>query len=271
VSLPLPPVPPLPSAPQAWLRTLREWWAGWRQVIHFGAQVLVLAISPSSYRRSQRQRIVHAIYHATVPMLPSFTVIAAVIALIIIRIVLATALSYGLTRYALDVLVRTLVLELIPLSAAIFAALRYAFAAGEQVRAMRLQGRFESELAAGRDPTRDTVLPRAAAGLFAVITLAAVSGVITMVLTYVSVYGFALWGLPGFTRTVGHVFNPVIVLIFSLKTFFLGMAVAIVPMVPTPREGSGEAGVLHVDVTRLARLLAVALLIEMVSLVGNYY
>jgi phospholipid/cholesterol/gamma-HCH transport system permease protein len=262
---------PVPPAPHLWLRALLEWWGGWRQVIHFGAQILVLALSPSSWRRSQRRHIVQTLYRATIPLLPSFTVISAIIALVIIRIVLATALSYGLTRYALDVLVRTLVLELIPLSAALFAALRYAMPAGAKIRTMRLQGQFEAQLAAGNDPTRDTVLPRAIAAMFAVITLAAVSGALTLALAYFSVYGFAAWGLPGFTRTVGQVFSPVIVLIFCLKTLFLGLAVAIIPMVPTPRETDTAAGALNPDVLRLARLLAVVLLIEMVSLVGNYY
>ncbi|MDH5539582.1 MAG: ABC transporter permease [Rhizobacter sp.] len=259
------------SARHPWVRALLDWSRGWWQVIRFGAQVLVLAMSPSSYRSSQRPRIVQSIYQATMPMLTGFVVLSAIAGLVIIRIVLATALSYGLSRYALDVLVRTLVLELIPLSAAMFAALRYAMPAGEQVRKMRMQGLFNTQLAAGLDPMRDTVLPRALAGMFAVITLAALSSATTLVLTYISVYGFSSWGLAGFTRTVGQVFNPVIVLIFGMKTFFLSMAVAIIPMVPTPREAGIGFGWAHAEVVRVARLLAVVLLIEMLSLVGNYY
>lgn len=261
----------MPSLPHPWVRALARWWGGWWQVIHFSAQILVLALAPSSYRASQRVRMARGIYQATMPMLPSFTVLSAIVAVVVIRIVLATSLSYGLSRYALAVLVRTLVLELIPLSAALFAALRYAMSAGERVRSMRLAGQFESQLAAGLDPTRDAVLPRAVAGMFSVITLAAVSSAITLVLTYFSVYGFATWGLAGFTRTVGQVFNPVIVLIFGLKTLFLSVAVAIIPMVPTPSEGAAGVHQPNADITRLARLLAVVLLIELLSLVGNYY
>ena len=263
---------PLPPSQRASLaRSLLQWWGGWWQVIHFAAQIGVLALSPSSYRRSQRQQIGQRIYQATMPLLPGFTAISALVALVIIRIVLATALSYGLSRYALDVLVRTLVLELIPLSAALFAAVRYAIPAGEQVRSMRLAGQFETQLAAGRDPTRDWVLPRAAAAMVAVITLAAVSSALTLVLAYFSVYGFSTWGMAGFTRTVGQVFNPVIVLIFVLKTLFLSLAVAVIPMVPTPREGAAAAGQANADMVRFGRLLAVILLIELLSLVGNYY
>ena len=89
-----------------------------------------------------------------------------------IRIVLVTSQSYGLSRYALDLLVRTLVLELIPLSAALFVTVRMTLAAGDEVRRMRAEGRFETLLAQGIDPTRDLVLPRVVAGLFAVVTLA---------------------------------------------------------------------------------------------------
>ena len=255
--------------PPGWA-ALRAWWQGWREVLHFGAQILVLSLSVSSWRRAQRRVIVRTAYQATMPLLPVFTVISALVGVVIIRIVIATALSYGLARYALDVLVRTLVLELIPLSAALFAALRYAMPSGAAVRAMRLRGEFETLLAQGHDPTRDRVLPRAAAAMFAVITLAAVSGAVTLILAYLSVYGFSAWGLGAFTRTVGHVFGPVIVLIFCLKTVFLSLAVAIIPMVPTPDDHAGGNAV-NAEITRLARLLAVVLLIEMVSLVGNYY
>jgi len=253
------------------VRTLLVWWGGWRQVIHFGAQILVLSLSPSSYRRVQRHRIVQAMHQATMPMLAPFTVISAIVALVVIRIVLATALSYGLTRYALDVLVRTLVLELIPLSAALFVAVRYSLRAGEEIRAMRLQGKFETQLASGLDPTRDAVLPRALAGMFAVVTLATVSGAVTLLLAYVSLYGFSTWGLEAFTRTVGQVFGPTIVLIFALKTAFLSLGVSIIPMVPLPHEGKGAAAQASADLALLARLLAVILLIEVGSLVGNYY
>jgi phospholipid/cholesterol/gamma-HCH transport system permease protein len=261
-----------------WLGNALTWSQGWAQIIHLGAQILVLALSPSSYRRVQRRLMAHSLYRATRPLLPSFTWLSAVVALVIIRIVVATSLTYGLSRFALDVLVRTLVLELIPLSAALVVAVRYSLAAGDEVRALRADGGFEAQLKRGIDPTRDMVLPRVLASCFAVLTLALLSSVITLVLTYLSVYGFALWGIDDFTRSVGQVFNPVIGLIFLLKTVFFSLAVAVIPMVTTPRELAARASApahsgvrAPADLTRLARLLAVIMLIEVSSLVGNYY
>lgn len=267
--MPLP--APLHTAPRQGYDAVRLWLLGWWQVILFGAHVLVLMAAPSSWRRAQRQRIVRRVYLATRPLLPGFVVLSALVGLVIIRIVLVTSQSYGLSRYAVEVLVRTLVLELIPLSAALFVAVRTTFADGDRIRAMRAARAFEEMLARGVDPTRDLVLPRVLGGMAAVVTLALASAVVNLVLAYLLVYGFQSWGIPGFTRTVGQVFNPVIAGVFALKTLAFSLAVATIPMVTTPREKLAEAMQVNADLTRLARLLAVLLLIEVLSLIGNYH
>jgi phospholipid/cholesterol/gamma-HCH transport system permease protein len=58
------------------------------------------------------------------------------------------------------------------------------------------------------------------AGVFASITLAALSCVVALVMAYLSVYGFNLAGLPSYTRMFGHVFSPAVTLVFALKTLF---------------------------------------------------
>ena len=266
-----------------WSAVALNWSLGWGQIVHFSAQILVLALSPSSYRRVQRGKLLLQVYRATRPLLLSFTLASALVAMVIIRIVVVTSLSYGLSRFALEVLIRTLVLELIPLSAALAVAVRYSLAAGIEVRELRAAGGFEAAMKRGIDPTRDIVLPHVLASSFAVVSLALLSGVVTLLLTYLSVYGFALWGVDNFTRAVGQVFNPVIGLIFLIKTLCFSLAVAVIPMVTTPREqlaalqpssstqGTGMGTNTPADLTRLARLLAVILLIEVLSLVGNYY
>ena len=55
----------------------------------------------------------------------------------------------------------------------------------------------------GRDPLRAEVLPRAVAGLFCTLMLAAVSSVVALVVAYLSVYGFTSAGFTAYTHTVG--------------------------------------------------------------------
>ncbi|HEY9238237.1 MAG TPA: ABC transporter permease, partial [Burkholderiaceae bacterium] len=91
---------------------------------------MVLALTPSTYDRANRRALAHHVWHGTVPVLPWFVLLSALISVVLIRIVLVTALSYGLSQYALQLLIRVLVLELIPLTAALFVALRITLPSG---------------------------------------------------------------------------------------------------------------------------------------------
>ena len=78
--------------------------------------------------------------------------LSTLISLVVIRIVLVTALSYGLSQYALEMVVRVLVLELIPLAAALFAALRCTMPLAAEMAALRTQRRLGRAGRAGRRP-----------------------------------------------------------------------------------------------------------------------
>ncbi len=253
-------------------RQARSRWAAWLRVLLLAAQIIVLALAPSSYRSGrQRQTVLRHIYLATAPLLTWFLVLSALISLVLIRIVVATAVSYGLSQYALEVVVRTLVLELIPLYATMFVAVRYSMPNAHVIRE-RLAGlqdggvrRSEQEL------LQAVLLPCALAAAFSVLLLAALSCVVALVLSYLTVYGFSPWGLPAYTHSVGKVFSAPVTLIFSLKTLFFSLAVAIVPMAATAQRDADGRYSRGSDITELARLFSVVLLVEVVSLLGNYY
>ncbi len=259
------------GAPAQLGRTTLRWFTGWWQIIHLGAQLLVLALSPSSYREPNRAAMAQHIYVGTAPTLLWFTLLSSLISLVLIRIVVVTAASYGLSQYALQMVVRVLVLELIPLTAAVFVALRISLPDGREIARMRARGELEAQRTSGIDPVRHEVLPRVMAGVFSVLMLAAVAGVVTLVLAYLSVYGFTTEGLDRYTRTVGRVFSPPVTLIFTIKTFMLSLAVALLPVASAlydlPRSRSRTSA----ELQALIRLFLVMLLIEAASLVGNYY
>jgi ABC-type transporter Mla maintaining outer membrane lipid asymmetry permease subunit MlaE len=121
-----------------------KWLAGWGRILFFGAALLVLAGSPSSYSRETRRALVHHVYSDTAPILAWFTTLAALLTVVITRIVVVTAASYGLSRYALEMVIRVLVIELIPLTAALFVALRCTIPNGVALAAMRRGGEFDA-------------------------------------------------------------------------------------------------------------------------------
>ncbi len=230
------------SLPERLWRTARRWALAWGRIVYLGAA----------------------------PILVGFAVLAALRALVMTRIVVVTALSYGLSRYALEMVIRVLVLELIPLTATLFVAMRCTIPHGTQLALLRQSGHFDALRAQGGDPVRMELLPRVVAGVFASITLAALSCVVALVMAYFSVYGFNLAGLPSYTRMFGHVFSPAVTLVFALKTLFSSLAVALIPTTAGMYD-AGEGVTPDSELGGLARMFAVLLLIEVVSLVGNYY
>ena len=262
-------LPGLSLPERAW-GVVRRWALAWWRILYLGAVVCVLVLSPSSYGKVTRRALARHLYLDTAPVLLGFTVLAALISLVLTRIVVVTAISYGLSRYALEMVIRVLVLELIPLTAALFVAMRCTIPNGTQLALLRQSGHLARLSHAGADPIRVELLPRAVAGVFACITLAALSCVVALVLAYLSVYGFNLAGLPSYTRMFGHVFAPAVTLVFVIKTVLFSLAVALIPMAAGLYD-TGERTQPDSELGGLARMFAVLLLIEIGSLVGNYY
>lgn len=258
------------DAPATLLGAALDWLRGWWFIVHLGAVLLALALSPSSYARPHRPALLREIYRGSAPGLPWFTLLSSLAGLVLIRIVTVTAVSYGLTPYALEMVVRVLVLELIPLSAALFVALRYTLPQRGAVARLRQQGRIDLQAGAGSAAWQRELLPRVVSGVFAVLTLAAVSCVVALVITYLSVYGFTPWALESYTRVVGSIFNPSVTLIFMLKTLGFSVTVALIPVASAVYDAPQRRSPASAELHALVRMFALLLVIEGISLMGNY-
>lgn len=243
--------------------------AGW-QIARLAATIVAIGFAPSSYRRPWRAPLAAHVVRAAWPLLPWFTVLVAVLSVVVIRIVLVAALSFGLSQLALEMLVRVLVIELIPLGAAFVVALRVTVPAAAELAALRRDGAFDSLREAGGDPLRGEIAPRALAGLFTVLLLAAVSGVVVLVLAYLSAHGFSPWAFERYTRLVGNIFSPAVSLLFALKTCGFAAAVSLVPIASAMHDIGG--GVIAAAEVRVAVRMFIALfIIETLSLAGSYW
>ncbi len=81
-------------------------------------------------------------------------------------------------------------------------------------------------------------------------------------------------GLAGYTRLFGQVFSPAVTLIFVLKTVLFSLAVSLIPMASALYgigDMQGQGVRTSAEMRGLVRMFAVILLIEVASLVGNYY
>jgi phospholipid/cholesterol/gamma-HCH transport system permease protein len=247
-----------------------RWAAAWARITFFGSVMVVRALSPRSYGPETRQNLARHVYIDTAPILPWFTVLISLFTLIITRIVIVTSASYGLSQYAMEMVVRVLVVELIPLTAALFVALRCTIPSGAALVEMRRIGHFRTLRRQHLDPIAVEVLPRLIAGIFSCITLAALSCVVAGILTYVAIYGLSIAGTGAYAHMAGRVFDPMFTFIFCMKTLFFAIAVSVIPMASglnnIEDDGSRESAALQ----GLVRMFGVLLIMEALSLVGNY-
>ena len=228
---------PMPQPPYSLTRGLAglggaliEEPASWLRVLRFAAVALVVAASPASWDRDMRRAAAEQIHFSAWQPLASFTFAMALLSYVLIRIVESTAHAYGLSQYALGLSTRVLLLELIPLLAALFVALRSGAAISTEVALRHVRGDFDALARAGQDPLRHDLVPRAIGALAAVLALAWSSSALALVIAYVALYGFSPWALESFVRITGQVFGPVAMAGYALKTLLFGAAVASIPI-----------------------------------------
>lgn len=267
----------------AWQRPLDRWGGTVTRIfrraahgLYFASLMLVLALSPSSYGRGQRNSLARHLYLGTAPLLVWFSLLTSIVCMVVIRIVLVSTMSYGLSQYALELMIRLLVLELMPLAAAFYVALRCTMPFGEQVAHLR-------------DPgiglLRREVLPRVLAGMFSMVALVALSGVVALTFIYAAIHGFSGTGIASYTRLIGQVFEPAVTLVFVLKTISLCIVIALVPMASshfkvnedaTWLDASAASGPRKIrgtseELQEMVMLFGLVLAIEILSLIANYY
>lgn len=245
---------------------LARWGADWWHTIHFGALAFATALSPSAYDRANRAAAARQICLVAWRVLPGFTLLAALFSIVLIRIVVVTAESYGLSQYALETVVRVLVVELIPLAAALFVALRSGVAINAELSAMLRRGDLAALQRAGIDPLRRELVPRVIGSAVAVVALAVVSGITALLLAYVGVYGLSPWGIAAYTHTFGEVFDPTVSAGLALKTLLFALAVAVIPVAAGVHQRMAANDALR----GLVRLFLVLILIEGASLAVKF-
>jgi phospholipid/cholesterol/gamma-HCH transport system permease protein len=210
----------------------------WGHAARFAALAMAAALSPSTYDAATREVALRQIHYTALQVWAAFILFSALFSILVIDITLRAAREFGLVHYALELVFRVLVLELIPLFTALFVALRSGAAINTAVALMQRSGELARLQAAGVDPLRREFAPRVAAAAISVLCLTVISCVVALGLAYVRRYGFSPWGFEEYTRTVALVFNPPALAGFAIKCLAFGVVVAVIPIA----AGMEEAG-----------------------------
>ena len=249
---------------------LLAWSRDWLDLARFAAGAVLVALNPATYNSATRSVVYKQIYFTAGQILGQFTLFAALMSFVVIQIVVSTARDYGLSEFALEVVLRLLVLEVLPLLTALFVALRSGAAINAEVALMHIHDEIEALRQSGVDPMHFEFIPRVIGGSLSVLALTASSSLITLVLAYLAVYGLQPWSLADFNRVFGEVFDPFTVLVLWLKILLFGLAVTVIPItagLSTPKK------LFFAPISMLrgmVRLFFVLMLIEVGSLALKY-
>lgn len=222
----------------------------------FAAAALIAAFSPATYNYGVRQATAQTVCFAAWQALPGYALFSVLAGAVLTHIVAVSAASYGLSHLALEAVVRVYVVELLPLAAALFVAMRSGLDVLDRLAALRAQGADFGTATL----FRQQVVPGVVANLFAVVALTLASGLLVLVVAYLVVYGVTPWGLADYTRLVGQVFDPVTAPALLLKVFLFGIAVAVAPVavvLDTPRRAASGS-----QMRMMARLLLLLVVVE---------
>lgn len=216
----------------------------------FSALTVVAALSPACYDRRTGRGLACMLCLGAWQMLPGYLLASILISTVLTRIVAVTAASYGLSHLALEAIVRVLVLELIPLAAALFVALRVA-----PVTMQRL-----GRPAGDPPPAYRDLIPYAVGSASAVIVLAVLGGISALAVAYLVVHGISQWALSDYARLIGLVFDPTMAAVFSIKLMLFAMVVGIGPT--TVALDAGPLDPVARQMRVMARLLVMLMVIE---------
>ncbi|MDE2599966.1 MAG: hypothetical protein KGL40_10120 [Rhodocyclaceae bacterium] len=164
------------------------------------AERLVTAFSPSTWTPVVQRQISQCLWAEARQILPRFVLLSGLLSLAIVHIVVNTTNNYGLSGFALATVMRLLVVELLPLLAAVNVALA----------------------PPGRGAGAALVVSRCVL----VIVMTTLSSAVALAIAYLGMYGLTPWGLGIYTHTVGQVFEPVVLIALALKSLLFAVTVA---------------------------------------------
>jgi len=206
------------------------WIRVWGRAARLALAVAVAGLSPASYTPHTRTVALQQIYFTAWQVLIRFALFAALLGLVVVQITVSVARDFDLAAYALELVLRVLVLEVIPLLTALFVALRSGAAINTEVALMQVSGELDGMRAEDMDPVEREFLPRVLATGISVTALTILGCGLVLVTAYLAMYGFSPWGFNEYSRTIARVFDPPALVGFALKCLAFSLAVAVIPV-----------------------------------------
>jgi phospholipid/cholesterol/gamma-HCH transport system permease protein len=247
-----------------------EWMHAWARAGRFALVAAAAGFSRSTYTAEMRTVLLRQMYFTAWEVAVGFTLFASFLSLVVVEITINAARVYGLAPYALELVFRVLVLEILPFGTALFIAIRSGSALSTEVALMHSTGELDRLHAAGVDPFEREFVPRVVAAALSVLALTVLSCGMAMVVAYVGMYGFSPWGFGEYTHNVARVFSEPTLAGLALKCIVFGVVVAVIPIAAGLDATSNLKSAPLAVMGGMVRLILALALLEVLSLAVKY-
>ena len=263
----------MPTQPPGWAATLLSMgWVerarAWGQWLMSAAMLTVLAFSPAELRQHRQGRISSDIVKACWPLWPWLLVWIGSFLGVLFGLAFEAAAPLGLTSLASELIIRVVILELAPLLVAMVILIKVTLPQTMYLRRLfREQALLEHAWERG---LHKEALPRILASFFAVLLISVSLTLLLFLIAYLQLYGFNPSGWGPFTLQVGLVFEPAMLMAWSVKLFLLAWCVSLLPMATLLVPFMAKQHNADLQLQTLIRVVLILVVIKLLSLSAAY-
>ena len=190
--------------------------------LEFSILCLLHMINPRSYNSTMQRSLVHQIYHTSITILPTFTLIAFLFGSIVIGTIISIATKYNLQIQIGSIIVNFVINEFSPIFTALFISLR----SGTLINKKLAFIDFENEV----DLIDNIVLPRIISGILSTLTLSILFSIIMIVSAYIFISLFMGIDFHSYKQLLFNAFEINNIVILFFKSIAFGFVVMLIPI-----------------------------------------
>lgn len=192
------------------------------QALEFSVLCILHMINPRSYNSTMQRSLVHQIYHTSITLLPTFTLIAFLFGSIIIGTIISIATKYNLQLQIGSIIVNFVINEFSPIFTALFISLR----SGTLINKKLAQIDFHNEV----DLIDNIVLPRIINGMLSTLSLSILFSIIVIVSAYTFISVFMGIDFHSYTQLLFDAFEFHNIVILFFKSITFGFITMLIPI-----------------------------------------
>lgn len=199
-------------------------------ILSFTVLCIVGIFLPGSYNAAMRSVLIKQIYFTTVEILPLFIVMSLLFGTVVIGVVVALAVEYGLQEEIGTIIIKFVVDEFAPFFTALLISLRSSAAVNTEIAVMKVNKELSTLEKYGIDLVSYLFIPRIISGVVSLISLTSLFALIMLFAGYVFVVFYMHFDLYSYKMLLLNAIEPKDLGLLFFKAAAFGFVTMLIPI-----------------------------------------